>query len=807
MNTKLSKLVIQTVFVESASSVGILDVPIGCARIEGAARKVVPPEPAEQACSERRSLGRWLKRKSSPPAQPVSATRETAPSESGRLVQLFVAAAILALMAASPAWAQTISSYYTLSSGSASLTNLSITTSTANQSAVYVLGGAKLNLVTPTLTTTGNTTNSDYSSFYGLNAVVLASTNSSVNIAGGTVIGGGTGANGVFAVGTNATIGLSGVTIYCTNQYGHGVDATFGGVLNLTNVTASTKGGNGSVIATDRGGGTIFVKGGKFTAAGQDSAGLYSTGKITVLDATLGSTGGEAVVVEGANSAILTNTTISGVKGAKDRGVFIYQSMSGDSTGYDGVFTMVGGAYTWPSSTGPAFYLSNTKGDIYLKGVAITNSSPILLQCTTNQWGTAGANGATANLIADSQTLAGAVLCDKYSSNTVVLQNGSTLTGCINPAALSVDATSAWIATSNSALRMLTNAGAISGTVIVTNYSTIRLQGGSISVSLAGTNGLVKTTTNTAILTGANTYTGTTLVSNGTLVVGTAFAGKGNFWVTNAASLGFTNIQSGASAAISNLNLAAGTTLQFLNVADSSAPLLSASNLVLAGACTVQVLGTNGLAAGLAYPLVSYAGNFSGSFANLQLQLPAGFSGTLVSNAHQVILSLTGAPSVPTNLCAVAGNGQVTLAWNAAASATGYNVRGSTTNGGPYACLVSLVAATNCACAGLSNGVLYYFVVTATNTSTALESACSSQAAARPIAASSPSLTFSCGSGQLSVAWPADHTGWLLEAQTNQPGGGLGTNWVLVDGTEGTNAVAIPIASTNGSVFFRLAHP
>ena len=60
---------------------------------------------------------------------------------------------------------------------------------------------------------------------------------------------------------------------------------------------------------------------------------------------------------------------------------------------------------------------------------------------------------------------------------------------------------------------------------------------------------------------------------------------------------------------------------------------------------------------------------------------------------------------------------------------------------------------------------------------------------------------------QFQFTWPADHTGWRLQAQTNALGAGLGTNWVTVSGSTGTNAIAVPVGGTNGSVFFRLASP
>jgi hypothetical protein len=61
--------------------------------------------------------------------------------------------------------------------------------------------------------------------------------------------------------------------------------------------------------------------------------------------------------------------------------------------------------------------------------------------------------------------------------------------------------------------------------------------------------------------------------------------------------------------------------------------------------------------------------------------------------------------------------------------------------------------------------------------------------------------------GQIRLVWPADHTGWRLETQTNSASAGLGTNWTTVSGSSNVNQMAIPISSSNGGVFFRLAYP
>jgi hypothetical protein len=55
--------------------------------------------------------------------------------------------------------------------------------------------------------------------------------------------------------------------------------------------------------------------------------------------------------------------------------------------------------------------------------------------------------------------------------------------------------------------------------------------------------------------------------------------------------------------------------------------------------------------------------------------------------------------------------------------------------------------------------------------------------------------------------WPADHTGWRLQVQTNSLDNGLRTNWATVPASSATNQVTFKIVATNPVVMFRLIFP
>ena len=71
----------------------------------------------------------------------------------------------------------------------------------------------------------------------------------------------------------------------------------------------------------------------------------------------------------------------------------------------------------------------------------------------------------------------------------------------------------------------------------------------------------------------------------------------------------------------------------------------------------------------------------------------------------------------------------------------------------------------------------------------------------------STNIVFSVTGNQLHLSWPADHTGWRLQTETNSLSTGISTNWVDVSGSTNVNQVTIPINLTNGSVFYRMVYP
>jgi hypothetical protein len=75
------------------------------------------------------------------------------------------------------------------------------------------------------------------------------------------------------------------------------------------------------------------------------------------------------------------------------------------------------------------------------------------------------------------------------------------------------------------------------------------------------------------------------------------------------------------------------------------------------------------------------------------------------------------------------------------------------------------------------------------------------------VATNPTNLTAFVNGSSLDLSWPASHTGWRLEVQTNSLSVGIATNWSTWPGSAATNAVSVPINPLNPTVFYRLVYP
>jgi len=449
-----------------------------------------------------------------------------------KALQIICGGLLLALGAASPLWAQT--GVYTQNGGTASQSGKTYSASNTDVSSVYVLNSGVLTLSNCIMAKTGDSSSVNNSSQYGINAGVLAATYGKVTISGGLVTTNASGANGLFATGTAAIIMTNG-TITAIGGGAHGVDVTYGGSITLANVNVTTNGDNSSVLATDFGGGTVTASNGIFnsadTVAGSHSAGIYSTGTITVSNSTVISAADCGGVIDGANKIFVTNTYLT----SKVEGFKLWKTAPASGTAN---VTMNGGSLT--VSAGDAFYITGEAGNAAL-GTITTKGGAVITTSTGNIMNVVSSS--SAYFYANGETFTGNLVADTSSYLTAALDS-TTLTGRINRTALTINSPSVCNVADKSTTFSITNNGTLSfvssGITLVNSGAYTQSAAGKLLVRLGGVSKYDQ-----VAVTGAATLAGTLQVdfdNSFTPTVGQTFtiltrgSGSGTFSATTSTS-------------------------------------------------------------------------------------------------------------------------------------------------------------------------------------------------------------------------------------------------------------------------------
>ncbi len=259
----------------------------------------------------------------------------------------------------------------------------------------------------------------DYN-FYGINSgIVVSGEGSSATISNAVISTTSNGSNAVVAT-NEGEITIKDSVITSTGSAGsRGLHTTYDGSITADGVSISTQGASCASLANDRGGGSIVATNMTLETNSAGSPLVYSTDSITVSDSTGTANAAQAVVVEGGSSATLTGCSFvcsggGNRTGTSDSnssshvidagGVFIYQSVSGDSEEGTDYFTATDTTISVTTAGVPMFYLTNITAEITLSGNTFTSGSSsdyFLIAEATNQWGTTGSNGADVSVTAD----------------------------------------------------------------------------------------------------------------------------------------------------------------------------------------------------------------------------------------------------------------------------------------------------------------------------------------------------------------------------------------------------------------------
>ncbi|WP_423370243.1 autotransporter outer membrane beta-barrel domain-containing protein [Burkholderia sp. LMG 32019] len=272
-------------------------------------------------------------------------------------------------------------------------------------------------------------------------------TNATIALSGTQIGTTGGGADGLSSTGAGAMIGMDAATTIRTagsNARGVFVSGT-GSTLTANGTTIATSGAGSAAIVTS-GGATALLSGAKITAAGAAADGLVAQngGRIGDTGSTIASAAGNGATADSGSVLALTGTMLKGATA----GVLTSDTLANGATSS---VLVDGGSVT--SATGPAFAARGGTADIAVRnGTVVTAGNGTLLDLS---------NGSNTTFTASAVNLAGDIVSDASSTGNVLLANGTTLTGKIDPVALTVDPTSTWRMTGSSVLSSLNNAGLV----------------------------------------------------------------------------------------------------------------------------------------------------------------------------------------------------------------------------------------------------------------------------------------------------------------------------------------------------------
>ena len=408
----------------------------------------------------------------------------------------------------------------------------SYSASDTDQNAALAQNAGILTITGDTFTKSGDDTNGDSCNFYGVNSILLSvNSGSAIYVSESTLRADSEGSNGIFAT-DNGTVYANNDTIATSAGNSRGLDATYGGKILANLMDISTQGDHSASIATDRGGGEISVTNSKLSTAGSGSPLLYSTGNIQVDNVTGIASGSQIAGMEGLNTILIYNSTLTSTNTGKTAsdpmadGIIIYQSTSGDAeaaTGETATFEASDSTLKSAITEGTMFYLTNTKANIVLSNTVLdfdsSKANLITVQGNdSNNWGTAGSNGAQVEFTGLGEILNGDIDVDTISSLDLYLLEGTTYTGAISisansvntdatesPVTVNLDSTSKWVVTGDSTVTIL---NAEPGSAIVDK------DGNTVTVIADGKTAVKGTSDHTVTVTGSYSTTVTTDSSN-----------------------------------------------------------------------------------------------------------------------------------------------------------------------------------------------------------------------------------------------------------------------------------------------------
>ena len=663
----------------------------------------------------------------------------------------------------------------------------------------------------------------------------------------------------ISGTGSLSLIGSGNVTLAATNTYAGGT--WIGGGFAIG--SSSTNAVDGTILGGATGSGSVVISNGATMGQGGNSI-TWEAPSLTLLgDVTLDGNVRQAVKFETLNLAGGTRTLhLDPTGGTILQNIPAHTALEGGGRSRWEMADLTGVFPTSPTATNTFLVVSN--GTLALDSTSLsgTTNAGFMIQYPSSFAGNAGLTVGTNVFL---QTALADALGSTTNDTATLTVNGLwSLDGTYTAALFATVTNNLYTnyASGNQIIYSLAGSGYVTESVDASGVwdpRTITINGtaGSTEFSgvlangpLGGTLSLIKTGGSTQILAGANTYTGPTILSGGTLLVNGSLA-AGSVVTINGGTLGGTGTVAGATTVnaggvlspgvnrlgtltvVGGLTLNAASTNRFVVTAGG----VSNSVAVIGGTLSpngsvIQITSGTPLAVGTYSNLFTYV-TVGGAFAATPVfdVAPAGAASIVDDGLGHINLVVSAGPSASTNayLSSLAVNGNLVpgFATNVFAYSLTNYLSGSAV--GTATVLVTnadLTATNTLTYNGTAEGVLPSGTTSGTYTLTQgvanvvrvlVTSAAGGQytnlytvnVTLKPSQAT-PHLTNSLAGNTLTLTWPSDHLGYRLLMQTNNLAGGVSRNaadWGTVAGSTTVTTTDISVTKTNLDEYYRLIYP
>jgi len=448
-----------------------------------------------------------------------------------------------------------------------------------------------------------------------------------VNLNGGTWT-----QDGNFTVSPPATSGYgaamtinSGATLVYGGTNGIVVSPSSGnggtGILTISGGTLTTSQGFTNPVTSSTGTATVILTGGGTLAL---------TANIPALTGTAGSTNSFQL---GTGGGVIT--TASGITAIMNKPITNVVGQAGSLTVQGSGTLVLSAANSYSGGT------TVSSGNLQINIASALGSGTVSLPKGSTASGTLLLNLSGVNII--NNTFSG-FNSTTFSGNATVpdienMAGTNTITS-----ALTVTGTGGNGVAVSSDAGLLTLSGAISTTLtsrgVEFNGTGNGVAAGIISDGTSAPFFVNKDGTGTWTLSGANTYSSSTTISAGKLVLNTAQTGTGTITVKDNAALGVIVSGSGQLAPSTlSLGTSGPTTNEFSGISSTATAPVNTGTLSLHGTTVVNVL-SGAFTAGQIYPLISFS-SITGSGGFALGTLPPGVTATLTTNGNAIALNVS----------------------------------------------------------------------------------------------------------------------------------------------------------------------